>query len=107
VEDVNATEGAFDIITKIKTKNYQEFQNVLQRDFEKIIDTRSTLILMKKESGFEISEVGKMASSFEEYDNYTDCDLCGLTLPHCHCKCPYCGERDKCECAIGDAATGG
>jgi sarcosine oxidase delta subunit len=23
------------------------------------------------------------------------------------CVCPYCGERDKCECALFDAATGG
>ena len=39
--------------------------------------------------------------------NYFDCEYCGVDLPHCHCKCPYCGERDKCECALFDAATGG
>jgi len=40
-------------------------------------------------------------------EEYEMCKLCNNTLPHCHCKCPYCGERDKCECALFDAATGG
>ena len=40
-------------------------------------------------------------------EEYEMCKLCDNTLPHCHCKCPYCGERDKCECALFDAATGG
>ncbi len=43
----------------------------------------------------------------DENENYVKCDYCGISLPHCHCKCPYCGERDKCECALFDAATGG
>lgn len=38
---------------------------------------------------------------------YTKCKACDVALPHCHCTCPYCGERDKCECALFDAATGG
>ncbi len=45
--------------------------------------------------------------STQEFDDYTDCQICHNTLPHCHCMCPYCGERDKCECALFDAATGG
>ena len=45
--------------------------------------------------------------SNDEIEHYFDCDYCGVALPHCHCKCPYCGERDKCECALFDAATGG
>ena len=40
-------------------------------------------------------------------DNYTECNRCHNPLTHCHCKCPYCGQRDKCECALFDAATGG
>ncbi len=40
-------------------------------------------------------------------DEYLLCKSCDNPLPHCHCKCPYCGERDKCECALFDAATGG
>jgi len=40
-------------------------------------------------------------------DNYTDCNRCHNPLTHCHCKCPYCGQRDKCECALFEAATGG
>ena len=43
----------------------------------------------------------------EDYEDYTQCERCYNPLPHCHCKCPYCGERDKCECALFDAATGG
>ncbi len=45
--------------------------------------------------------------STQESDDYTDCQICHNPLPHCHCKCPYCGERDGCECALFDAATGG
>jgi len=44
---------------------------------------------------------------FENHEDYTQCERCYNPLPHCHCKCPYCGERDKCECALFDAATGG
>jgi hypothetical protein len=40
-------------------------------------------------------------------ESYTDCEHCFNPLPHCHCRCPYCGERDQCECALFDAATGG
>ena len=40
-------------------------------------------------------------------EEYMMCKDCDNPLPHCHCKCPYCGERDKCECALFDAATGG
>ncbi len=40
-------------------------------------------------------------------EDYLKCTKCENKLPHCHCKCPYCGERDECECALFDAATGG
>ena len=40
-------------------------------------------------------------------DDYTVCNDCSNPLPYCHYNCPYCGERDKCECALFDAATGG
>ena len=40
-------------------------------------------------------------------EDYEKCSICENLLPHCHCMCPYCGERDKCECALFDAATGG
>jgi len=43
----------------------------------------------------------------QEFEDYMDCQECHNPLPHCHCKCPYCGERDRCECALFDAATGG
>jgi hypothetical protein len=41
-----------------------------------------------------------------ELNDYADCQMCDNSLAHCHYKCPYCGERDKCECALFDAATG-
>ncbi len=40
-------------------------------------------------------------------ESYAECEHCFNLLPHCHCRCPYCGERDQCECALFDAATGG
>ncbi|MCE9651638.1 MAG: hypothetical protein K8Q89_01050 [Nitrosarchaeum sp.] len=40
-------------------------------------------------------------------DPYTDCNKCHVSLAHCHCKCPYCGKRDGCECVLFDAVTGG
>ncbi len=43
----------------------------------------------------------------QNVEEYEMCKYCDNTLPHCHCKCPYSGERDKCECALFDAATGG
>ncbi len=44
---------------------------------------------------------------FRKLDTYTDCPTCHSSLSHCPCRCQYCGERDKCECALFDAATGG
>jgi len=35
------------------------------------------------------------------------CNICGNVLDACMCVCPYCGVRDKCECCLLDAATGG
>lgn len=106
VEDVEVTSGAFDIVTKIKTKNYDELQELMSGDLRKVIDKRSTLILMKKENGMETTSLNEFDKA-ETHDNFTDCEFCGLTLRYCHCKCSYCGERDKCTCACGDAATGG
>jgi len=40
-------------------------------------------------------------------DPYTNCNKCHIPLPHCHCMCPYCGNRDECECALFDTVTGG
>lgn len=45
-----------------------------------------------------------MAQDFElhmkesKYPNYPDCKN---TLPHCHCKCPYCGNPD-CVCEFAN-----
>ena len=35
------------------------------------------------------------------------CNNCGNIMEACMCVCPYCGIRDKCECCILDATTGG
>ena len=35
------------------------------------------------------------------------CDYCGIPVDACVCSCPYCGERNSCECCLYDAATGG
>ncbi|MFB5605126.1 MAG: hypothetical protein ACE5R7_02425 [Nitrosarchaeum sp.] len=41
----------------------------------------------------------------QEVEIYTNCNQCRIPLPHCHCKCPYCGKLDECE--LFDAVTGG
>lgn len=43
----------------------------------------------------------------EDDHQYMNCHQCQNSLLHCHCKCMYCGQRDECECALFDAATGG
>jgi len=40
-------------------------------------------------------------------EEFAICVECGNSIEKCVCVCPYCGERDKCECALFDAATGG
>jgi len=37
-----------------------------------------------------------------------ECDNCGRPIDDCQCRCPYCGEIEDCDCAIGlGVATGG
>ena len=40
-------------------------------------------------------------------EDFAICVECGNPLENCQCVCAFCGERDECECALGDAATGG
>jgi hypothetical protein len=42
-----------------------------------------------------------------EYKEENSCEYCGNHIEICMCVCPYCGERDSCECCLHDAATGG
>ena len=35
------------------------------------------------------------------------CVKCHEDVDVCKCVCDFCGERDACECALFDAATGG
>ena len=46
-------------------------------------------------------------SSEEPEEEFAICVDCANPIEKCVCVCPYCGERDKCECALFDAATGG
>jgi len=49
----------------------------------------------------------KMSSKDNSRDESITCDICGNVIEACTCSCPYCGERDSCECCLYDAATGG
>jgi len=46
-------------------------------------------------------------SSKEPEEEFAICVDCANPIEKCVCVCPFCGERDKCECALFDAATGG
>jgi hypothetical protein len=48
-----------------------------------------------------------MGSDTKNNEEFAICVECGNAIEKCVCVCPYCGERDKCECALFDAATGG
>ena len=48
-----------------------------------------------------------MGSDEVSEEEFAICVECGNPLEKCQCVCPFCGERDKCECALFDAATGG
>lgn len=40
-------------------------------------------------------------------EDVVTCDYCGNPIETCMCVCPFCGERDACECCLYDAVTGG
>ena len=40
-------------------------------------------------------------------DKDDECYYCGNSIELCICVCPYCGEKNSCECCLHDAATGG
>ena len=51
-------------------------------------------------------------SSDSTNEEFTICEDCKKPLENCTCVCPFCGERDKCECGLKlssdhGAATGG
>lgn len=45
--------------------------------------------------------------SKSEIEEFAICVECGNSIEKCVCVCPYCGERDKCECVLFDSTTGG
>ena len=56
--------------------------------------------------GQDKSEATTEKASGHESD-YMMCIECDETLDVCVCVCRFCKERDGCECALFDAATGG
>ena len=48
-----------------------------------------------------------MPSEQIDDEEFLICTDCKNPLEKCMCVCPYCGERDKCECVISDLGTGG
>jgi hypothetical protein len=48
-----------------------------------------------------------MPSEQNDNEEFLKCPECKNQIERCKCVCPYCGERDKCECVLFDAATGG
>jgi len=55
---------------------------------------------------FVVRYNGSLADKKDE-EEFALCIECGNAIEKCVCVCPYCGERDKCECALFEAATGG
>tara|TARA_B100000029_G_scaffold278968_1_gene273275 strand:+ start:655 stop:795 length:141 start_codon:yes stop_codon:yes gene_type:complete len=43
----------------------------------------------------------------EIVDQFELCQACEQPFEECNCTCQFCNERDECECALFDAATGG
>ena len=64
-----------------------------------------TLSVVKPFIIFHFNNV--MSSEQIDEEEFLICDECKNFLEKCMCVCPYCGERDKCECVLFDAATGG
>ena len=48
-----------------------------------------------------------MPSEQTDDEEFLNCTDCKNPIEKCTCVCPYCCERDKCECVLFDAATGG
>lgn len=104
VLEVYPTTGAYNIIAKIALDENQYLSNIILSNFATLFNMGSVIALESKVST-DINQI-LLDDSSKEHD-YTDCPLCGVALPHCHCTCPFCGKRDGCECALFDAATGG
>lgn len=62
-------------------------------------------ILRYYNNSFIINQSNDM--QLKHKDEFAICVQCRNPIEKCVCVCPFCGERDKCECALFDAATGG
>lgn len=112
VAEINNVSGNYGIITKINANNTKSLMTT-RDEIEKIVSINSAVMLIHTDlpNPYNIT-IKKSISDKDKNDNstnydYTCCDQCGLLLHYCHCTCSYCGERDSCECALFDAATGG
>lgn len=45
--------------------------------------------------------------NIQNVEEFTNGKSCENLLLNCYCACPYCGERDDCECRSFDAALDG
>ncbi len=36
----------------------------------------------------------------EDFAEYTKCVTCSKALINCDCNCPYCGNREDCNCKL-------
>ena len=34
----------------------------------------------------------------EDFAEYTKCISCNQALLNCDCNCPFCGQREECDC---------
>lgn len=41
-----------------------------------------------------------------DFAEYTECKSCQQALMYCECNCPYCGNREECECELGPLVLG-
>jgi hypothetical protein len=67
----------------------------------------SSVLIFVSNHLYDFFVISLMSSKVEEEEEFAICVECGNSIEKCVCVCPYCGERDKCECALFDAATGG
>jgi len=116
VAEIRVVSGNYDIITKINADNTKSLMTTIRDELGKIVNISSAITLIhtdlqhpnkNKGKSNAISNKGENNNYNSTNHDYTCCEQCGLLLPHCHCMCPYCGERDSCECALFDAVTGG
>jgi len=109
VREVVETEGAFDLVARISAETGEILNSIIDK-LQHVANIKTILLLRNTSLSAEPLEIKYDESSgnqrFPE-SQYMECDQCGIPYRHCHCNCSFCGERDGCECALFEAATGG